>query len=46
MEHISDVGRCRNFGEIKVGDELRVVSVYNSILHPQVSLQYLGHEET
>lgn len=38
MQHISDASGCRNFGEIKVGDQLRAVAVYNSTLHPQVCI--------
>lgn len=37
MKHISDASGCRNFGEIRKGDELYAVSVYNATLHPQVS---------
>lgn len=39
MKHISDASGCRNFGEIKKGDELYAVSVYNATLHPQVSVR-------
>lgn len=32
--HISDIGVCTNFGQIKVGDELRIGAHYNTTLYP------------
>jgi len=32
--HISDAGACRDFGDIKVGDELKVISYYDMDKYP------------
>lgn len=34
--HISDVGVCKDWGEIQAGDKVRVVSYYNDARHMQM----------
>ncbi|KAI5856333.1 hypothetical protein BZA05DRAFT_433949 [Tricharina praecox] len=40
FQHISDAGACKNFGEVKVGDNLVAVSYYDTNKYP--SMQHDG----
>ena len=36
FSHISDVGVCKDWGELKAGDQVRVVAYYDDSLHMQM----------
>jgi hypothetical protein len=43
--HISDVGVCKDWTEVKKGDKLKVIAYYNDTLHMQMRTASGGLDE-
>jgi hypothetical protein len=43
--HISDVGVCKDWTEVKKGDKVKVIAYYNDTLHMQMRTASGGLDE-